>query len=434
MMKQEDIAREITAVKDFLTGRVNPLREELDRLTPIVQGILRTDKEMRRAKLTATLSNARPRVAFGPYAGLDGLALHMVNSIHQGMLKNPAGIDVALLERWGANLKAAMDSTTPTTGDELVNTEEARQLWDDVNLVTAVAPLLNIIQMPTNPFLIPLQLGDVNWYPGTENVATKSTSLATNRQTLTAFELVGEVPWSYDLQEDAVIAMMDEVRRTLIMNAAEVIDDVLLNADLSVTNGINSDGTTISTTTVGKAHWLIGFDGMIHLPLIDNTAQRNDHNAAVSDDMFNKIRALLGKYGVNPSQLAYIMDINTFIRSLSVANFRTLDKFGPLATVLTGQLGAVEGIPVIVSEQMKRADVDGKVTDAGNVTNTGRVLLVNRTQWRVGFKRQIMMETVRDVQKRQNIMVISFRMGLQERSGNRTTATHTALQFNITGT
>ncbi len=150
--------------------------------------------------------------------------------------------------------------------------------------------------------------------------------------------------------------------------------------------------------------------------------------------MFNEVRSKLGKYGVRPSDTVYICDIKTFIRSLSVSNFRTLDKFGSQATILTGQLGAVEGIPVIVSEQMARADTDGKVTDAGNATETGRLLIVNINQWRVGFKRELTIETVRDPQKRQNIMVVSFRIGLQERSGNRSTATHTALQYNITGT
>ena len=131
--------------------------------------------------------------------------------------------------------------------------------------------------------------------------------------------------------------------------------------------------------------------------------------------------------------MVYVCDINTFIRSLSVDNFRTLDKFGPQATVLTGQLGSVEGIPVIVSEQMALADTDGKVTDGGNCTDTGRLLIVSRSQWRVGFKRELAIETVRDAQKRQNIMVVSFRIALQERSGTRSTATHTALQYNITG-
>ena len=101
--------------------------------------------------------------------------------------------------------------------------------------------------------------------------------------------------------------------------------------------------------------------------------------------------------------------------------------------MLRGQLGAVEGIPVIVSEQMKLADTDGQVTDAGNVTNTGRLLIVNRSQWRVGFRRELAIETDRDIQKRQNIMVVSLRIAFAERTGSRSTATHTALQYNITG-
>ena len=178
-------------------------------------------------------------------------------------------------------------------------------------------------------------------------------------------------------------------------NSVEVIDDVLVNGDTTTINNINADGATISTSDAGKAQWLIGFDGLLHLPLIDNTAQAINHNAAVSDDMFNEVRAKLGKNGVRPSELAYIMDVNTYVRSLSVANFRTLDKLGSEATLLRGQLGAVEGIPVIVSEQMALDDTDGKVTDAGNLTDTGRVLIVNRGKWPFGFRRELMIETSR---------------------------------------
>ena len=73
------------------------------------------------------------------------------------------------------------------------------------------------------------------------------------------------------------------------------------------------------------------------------------------------------------------------------------------------------------------------VTDSGNCTDTGRLLIVNRSQWRVGVERELAVETVRDAPKRQNIMVVSFRIALQERSGSRSTATHTALQYDITG-
>jgi HK97 family phage major capsid protein len=434
----ELIKRELTGIREFYESRMDsglpPIKEELDRVSGQFSKVQELWREgEKRALLQRHGGGERSRVAYGKYTGLDHLDLACVRSLLTAQLRDPAGVSPRMLEDWQANLKAAMDSTTAGSGDELVDTQEARALWDDVNLETAIAPLFNTIQMPSNPFQIPLQLGDVNWYPGTENVATKSTALSTARQTLTAYELVAEVPWSYDLDEDAVIAMMEELRRSLLRNAREVIDDVILNGDTTATNNINADGATIATTDAGKGHWLLGFDGLLHLPVVDNTAQAINHAGAVSDDMFNEVRAKLGKFGVRPSELVYITDINTFIRSLSVGNFRTLDKFGPQATLLTGQLGAVEGIPVIVSEQMALADTDGKVTDSGNGTDTGRLLIANRSQWRVGFKRELTIETVRDPQKRQNIMVVSFRIALQERSGNRSTATHTAVQYNITG-
>ena len=127
--------------------------------------------------------------------------------------------------------------------------------------------------MPSDPFDIPLQLGDVSWFPGTENSAVTGSALATAKQTLTSYELVGTVPWSLSLDEDSVIAMAPEVRSSLVRNAAEVIDDVLLNADATATNNINADGATISKSDAGKGHWLLGFDGLLHLPLVDNTSQ-----------------------------------------------------------------------------------------------------------------------------------------------------------------
>ena len=175
----------------------------------------------------------------------------------------------------------------------------------------------------------------------------------------------------------------------------------------------------------------MGFDGLLHLPLVDNTGQANDHAAAPDADMYNEARGLLGKYGVRPSELAYVTDVGTYIKSLGVAEFRTLDKLGPQATVLSGQLAQVDGIPVIVAEQLAKSDADGKITDGASNAN-GRLLIVNRSQWRLGFRRELMIETTRDIQKRQNIMVVSMRLAFMERTGDRATATHTALQYNIT--
>ena len=423
----EVIKQEVAEVRSFYDERikesVQPLREENERIAGQIRSIQERWKAAeKQAILAQHRSPEQARVPFGKYKGLDMLDLALVRSLLNAQVRQPSGLNPRMLEEWDLALKNAMDSTTGGSGDELVSTQEAAALWMDVNLETMVLSLFSRVDMPTNPFEIPLQLGDVNWYPGAENVSPTATALATSKQTLTAHELVGQVPWSLSLDEDAVIAMAEEVRLSLVRNTAEVIDDLLLNAD----------GATISASDAGKGHWLIGFDGLIHQPLVDNPSQANNHGAGVSDDMFNEVRVKLGRYGARPSDLAYITDPNTYIRALSTENFRTLDKLGPNATLLTGQLGAVEGIPVLVSEQMKLADIDGKVT-SGSTGTTGRLLLVNRTQWRVGFRRELSIETERDIQKRQNVMVVSMRLAFAERSGNRATATHTAMQYNITG-
>lgn len=482
----EGIKKDLADINSFVRERFEPvnrevglLREETERISRSVNAAMERERGVRRNALSSYAQDAAlPTVPSGVYAGMDILDLALVRKFAHSQRREgfgpawveraeeakrllaasiaPADIQAShhaaerRLERWfqvdskdtgqfqafsrqllGAMTRAAMDSTTAGSGDELVATLEARELWQDVNLQTLVAPIIPTFPMPSNPFEVPRQLGDVNFFPGTENTTTTDTALATGRTTLTAYELVGQVPYSFTLEEDGVIAMLPEIRAGLVRNVAEVLDDIILNADRSATNNINADGATISTNSAGKAHWLLGYDGILHLPLVDNSTQANNHKAAVSDDMFNELRAKLGKYGARPSQLAWVMDVNTFIRAQSVSQFRTMDKLGPNATLLTGMLGAVEGIPVIVSEQMPLADSDGKVTDGAPSNTKGRLLLVNRTQWAQGFRRQLMIDVDRDTQKRQTVVTVSFRHALAERSGTRSSATHTALQYNI---
>lgn len=356
-----------------------------------------------------------------------------------GFAKNPGSAKFAAeAAHWRTQLvdlaAKAMDSTTAGSGDELVPTLEAAQLWMDVNLDTVVLPLLQQTPMMSNPYQMPLQLGATNWYPTTENIQTQVSNLTTARTTLTAFGLKTGVPFSDELTEDAIIALVPELRRSLSRDAAEVIDDVLLNGDTTVTNGINSDGATISSATAGKAHWLLGFDGLIHLPLVDNTSQGFDLNAAPTAAAYNRVLVKMGKYAA-PSRrgdVAFITDVTTAIKSLAIDEFETVDTAGARATLSSGEILNAYGKPLVHTAQIRAADTDGKVTDSGNSEENGRILGVNTTQWRVGFRRQITMETEREAGKGQTTLYLSFRIALAERTGARSTATHTALAYNIT--
>ena len=329
----------------------------------------------------------------------------------------------------------ALDSTTAAAGDELVPTLENANLWLDVNVATTVLAALTQAPMPSNPYDWPTQLGDANWYPVSENVQVTTTTPTTAKATLTAQGLKTGVPFSDELSEDAVINLVAELRTGLARNAAQIIDDVLLNADTTVTNGINSDGATIAATTAGKAHWLLGWNGLIHLPLITAAAgYRSDINGDVTaNTVYNKAMRMIGKYAFGAQGDAmFITDVNTWIASLAIAEVETLDQFGPRATISSGELARVYGLPLIVSNQMRLADTDGLVTDAGNVEANGRVLCLNGTQWRVGFRRGVTFEADREPGKGQTTLYVSFRIALMDRTGYASTATHTSLAYNIT--
>lgn len=360
-----------------------------------------------------------------------GAKLHPASHLRQSISRWADAI------RKSYHVTKALDSTTAAAGDELVPTLEAAQLWMDVNLQTLVLPALRQVPMPSNPFDWPTQFGDVNWYPISENIQATTTDPATNKVTLTAYGLKTGVPFSDELNEDAVIALVPELNRSMARNAAEVIDDVLLNADTTVTNGINSDGATINTASAGKAHWLLGFNGLIHLPLVVNTAARADRNGAVTAaDVYNRTLRLMRKYAAPQTRgdVVFFTDVNTAIASLAIDEVETVQNFGPRAAISSGELASIYNIPIIVSGQMRLADTDGSVTDSGNATNTGRVLGVNTTQWYVGFRRAITFENDREAGRGQTTMYASFRIALQGRSVTSATASnHTALVYDITG-
>lgn len=367
-------------------------------------------------------------VPAGKFKGLSHGDIWLVSALMEANARGGHGAGPSNELR--AALKA-MSATGAGAGDELVPTHMAAQIWDDVHLATKIAGLFPRIDMPTDPFDEPANLGDVTFRMGSENTTTTATDLATKKMTLTSGELVGEVDWSYNLEEDAVIAMMPEVRSTLARNGAEALDYVLLNGDTTTgTTNINYD-----TGTIDSAHKCLLFDGLRHLGLVDNTAQTSNINAAPGGAEYATVMKDLAKYAAEPSRCAFIVDIWTYLASLGDADFITYDKLGPQATLLSGQLAQVYGIPIIVSGEMAKATASGFVHQTASNNTTGTIVLVHRDSWHVGFRRELLIEVDRDIQKRQHIMVVSLRPAFQCYAGdatNRTTQIHTAIGYNVT--
>ena len=71
-------------------------------------------------------------------------------------------------------------------------------------------------------------------------------------------------------------------------------------------------------------------------------------------------RGKLGKYGLQlGNQLVFLTSVEGYNSLVQDSDFTTVDKFGPNATYLTGSLGAIYGIPVVITDFLDNVGVAG---------------------------------------------------------------------------
>jgi hypothetical protein len=86
----------------------------------------------------------------------------------------------------------------------------------------------------------------------------------------------------------------------------------------------------------------------------------------------------------------------------------TIEKYGPNATIVQGELGRVYGIPVVISEYV-REDLNAVgLYDGSDVTRTV-MILVNRKGYAIGDRRTLKVKVAESVQTDQQILVCTMR-------------------------
>ncbi|MBN1200615.1 MAG: phage major capsid protein [Anaerolineae bacterium] len=296
----------------------------------------------------------------------------------------------------------------PVKSDELMHTDNtgygaewvpdiwSSELWRKARAENVVLPLFRVIEMPSNPFELPIAGTDpaVYYVPETQDEADLTLGSAnpipdspvgSGKVTLTAKKLALRVGFSAELVEDTTIPLIPLYREQALCVMADAIDHVLLNGDTETgaTGNINSDDGAPDSTVK-----YLAFDGLRKLPLVTNTDNAQDANGAPTVALLRTTRFLmLPRYALRPTDCAWIVDGSTYAKLLSLDDVATVDKFGPHATVLTGEIAKVDGVPVLVSAEMPLTQADGKANATGNTK--GQAVCVYRPGWVVGYRRRV---------------------------------------------
>ncbi len=324
-----------------------------------------------------------------------------------------------LVEESG-ELKKALDSTTAGEGDEWVPTSLSPNLVAEVTQLGGVEQMHPHLAMPTNPYDVPLQTSRLTTYAVSEQTAdsgqtagTKSSGASiSNKLTLTAAGLQTEVLASKNVQEDSLVPIMPFLRGEVIMSLVRGIEEACINGDTTSTHmdtDVEAAGSD-DRRTVWKGYRKHALEQAYS---VDFAGAGNGFDY----ETWLKVRAQLGKYGINPNDLFWLSSLNVYFKALSLKDSAGnsvvvgIDKM-PNPTNITGVLGFMAGSPILVSEFMRddlnASGVNGAVS-ADNVK--GAIACVQKSGFVFGDRRDATLQVLGELyaEYQQDALLVTMR-------------------------
>jgi hypothetical protein len=327
-------------------------------------------------------------------------------------------------EETGAYRRAtlAMDTGESGFGSQLVGAQYVGELWEAARRESRIFALIESFEMtaPTSYLPVEVDIPEMLFVP--ESTTFNASAYATvktgsNRVQVNAKKFLIHQMWSGEMEEDSIIPFIPFLRRQAAFSIAHYADSAVLNGDdtNAATGNINLDDADPADTK----HYL-AFDGIRHAALVDNTNNDNDQAAAaitlaalhnLRGDMIDTARLVDWGHPANADDLVYVCDPETSDRIALIDEVLTVDKYGPQATVLTGEVLKVARHPLISSMAMSKTEADGKLSTTANNNIRGQVAAFNRRAFKTGWRRRVQVETERLPATDQTRIVYSLRMG-----------------------
>lgn len=321
----------------------------------------------------------------------------------------------------------ALDTDTSAEGTEWIPTGIGASLHEKVRAAGKIAALFPRVNLPTNPWKWPLEGADATAYrvaEPTSDTATKvsASTPGTAAATFDAEILGGRILFSKSLEADSALAILPFTQMKLVRAFVDAEEKAILDGDTDGTH-MDTDTHALGTTS---ASW--AWDGLRKKALAQTVATATSCTAL----NLGVVRKAMGKWGANPADLAFIIGVSNLHSLLADTNLLTVDKMGPNAVILNGQIGSVFGVPVIVSEHV-REDLNASGVNDGITTTKTYMLCVNRNEWAMGLRSPLTVEVDDSIYREtyQRVVVGFMREDFQSIAGVATNE-DTAIAYNVT--
>jgi HK97 family phage major capsid protein len=299
-------------------------------------------------------------------------------------------------------------------GYEWIPTMVADSYIDEFNLERKVAGLFMEVKMPSNPYKWPVLTGGAIARKVGEVTALSTPQVFKTDKTITfdAIKMTNQYALPEELSEDSAPDVIKVIRQELMEGQEKAMEIAILEGDADGTpqhyySQLPDVAALTQTSTVTDSPEQF-FHGIRKRLMAATGAKVDCGNAAVTETEMSSARSKMGKFGVDPSQLAIIAGPKVYNQLLQLDDVRTLEQYGAQATVITGELAKYEGAPVIVSEYL-REDLHSTGFNAnGGSNDRGSIIMVNRKRWFVGVRRAIVVKVENNRTQYDVLDLVSF--------------------------
>lgn len=259
-----------------------------------------------------------------------------------------------------------------------------------------MAPLFRNISMQTNVMTFPLnpEAGDAQWMAntvwGTTTSAGNTVVHALKEVTLNAYKVATNEYVAYEEEEDSLIVLLPVIRDAMVRRVARSVDKAFLLGAGTGADPVKGIATYDATSAVN----------------VTNTG-----NVSVANLV--SLRRDLGAWGLEPRDVTYVVSTDVYYDLLQDTTFQTMDKVGPSATLLTGQVGQVGASPVLVSSMFPT-----KAGGTTTATTNYAALAVATGNFLVGNQRGLRFDTQDLVETQRRVLVASLRTGMVQLTTN----------------
>ena len=283
--------------------------------------------------------------------------------------------------------------------EQIVSTNIERDIQNELVL----APLFREIPMSSANMIIPI-LPDSGYAEFTSGSAVANDNLDMRsatygddagvtmaERTLSTKKLISQSFLGNETEEDAILPILPLIRESMVRSHTRAIENSILAGD-------DADGVF---GTSGAS-----FEGLLHLARNDSDYTQSGTAFAtdkiVATDLL-EMRKNMGKYGVNPSEVVYIVSQRSYYELLEDAEFQDANLVGDMATKLSGEIGQVFGSRVIMCDEF-----GAKAAGAFNA------IAVYPRNYVMPRLRGITIESDYEVANQRRVLVASQRLGFTD--------------------